>query len=389
MSFGNLIGQMLDTGYSRAADATLRAVASATNTPLIQQRLNELNAEAARLAQTGDKLKPDNAVLRALIADLEPTLKRAGSLIDGNAGTLTQASSQFAQTATRAMAAPGMSDADLAAIGVQWNVPDPVSVARLVDYADKPAWATEIEKYPGLTMDTLMNQAVRGMVEGWGPQRVASQITSMSETLPLAQARVLTRTLYLESYRSATAANQLANEDILTEQIRIGTLDDRICMCCLALHGTVLAVGEKVIDHHAGRCTSIAVVKGRPRTVQTGEEWFNALGDTPEGRARQLQIAGPTALDALKSGKANLKDFVQRYDDPVFGQMVREASLKSMGITDRVYTPRSSSGSSSSGRDVGPAQYKTVDEGTPNPGVAIPERSTPTRPTRPADRLFD
>lgn len=327
MTLGNLIGGLLDQGYSRAADATLRAVASATNTPLIQQRLNELNAEAARLAQTGDKLKPDNAVLRALVADLEPTLKRAGSLIDGNAGTLTQASSQLAQTATRQMALPGLDDQQLAQIGLQWNIPDPIAVAKLVDYADKPAWATEISKYPGLTIETLLNQAIMGMAQGWGPQRVASQIVGMSQTLPLAQARVLTRTLYLESYRSAVAANQLANADILTEQIRIGTLDDRICMCCLALHGTTLKVGEKIMDHHAGRCTSIAVVKGRPRNVQTGEDWFNSL---PE--ARQQSIAGPGAYEALASGKAQIRDFVQQYTDPVFGDMVREASLKSLGV---------------------------------------------------------
>lgn len=326
-AIGNLIGGLLDQGYDRAAQATLNAVAAATSTPLIQQRLSELNAEAARLAAADQKLAPDNAVLRALIADLEAPLKRAGSLIDGSAGTITAASGQMAQSATRQMALPGMTDAQLAQIGLQWNVADPVAVARLVDYADKPAWATEIKKYPGLTLDTLINQAVLGLANGWGAGRVADNIVSMAQGIPLAQARVLTRTLYLESYRSATAAEQLANADILTEQIRIGTLDQRICMCCLALHGTSMPVGEKVMDHHAGRCTSIAVVKGRTRSIQTGADWFNA--QSPD---QQLAIAGPGALEALQSGKAQIGDFVQRYTDPVFGEMVRAASLKSLGV---------------------------------------------------------
>jgi hypothetical protein len=288
------------------------------NSPLINQRLRELQAEAARLASEDKKLTPDNAVLRALIADMEPALKRAASAIDGGAGGITDESAQLAQSATKALANPG--------VGVAWNVPDPAAVAALIDYADKPGWTGEMQKYPSLTLDTLINQAVRGMAEGWGPLKVARNIVGQAQSLPLAQAQMLTRTLYLESYRSATAANQLANADILTEQIRIGTLDDRICMCCLALHGTKLKLGEKVMDHHAGRCTSIAVVAGRPRTVQTGEQWFNSL---PE--ARQMSIAGPGAFEALKSGQAQLRDFVQSYSDPVFGEMVRQASLKSMG----------------------------------------------------------
>lgn len=326
-TIGELVGGMLDRGYERAADATLRGIAATINTPLIKQRLGELNAEARRLTAEDKKLTPDNPVLRALIADLEPALKRAGSLIDGSAGQITGASATLAQAATRQMALPGVNDQQLAQIGVRWNVPDPVAVAALVDYADKPGWETEIKKYPGLTIDTLLNQAVRGMAEGWGPARVARNIVAQTQTLPLAQATVLTRTLYLESYRSATALNQEVNKDILAEQIRIGTLDSRICMCCLALHGTKMPVGQKVVDHHAGRCTSIAVVTGRPRTVQTGEQWFNSL---PE--AQQMSIAGPGAFEALKSGKAKVQDFVQRYDDPVFGEMVREASLKSLGV---------------------------------------------------------
>lgn len=330
-TLGNLIGGMLDQGYARAADTTLNSISATMANPLIQQRLVELNAEAARLQAENKKLTPDNPVLRALLVDMEPSLRRAANTIDGSAGQITTASSGLAQNATRQMALPGMSDQQLASIGIAWNVPDPAAVASLVDYADKPGWADEIKNYPGLTLDTLRNQAIRGMVEGWSPLKVARTISNMAGTLPQAKAQVLTRTLYLESYRSAAALNQQVNADILTEQIRIGTLDDRICMCCLALHGTVLPVGQKISDHHAGRCTSIAVVRGRPRAVQTGEQWFNALGATPEGRARQIAIAGPGGYEALKSGKAQIKDFVQTYTDPVFGDMVREASLKSIG----------------------------------------------------------
>lgn len=318
-ALGTLIGEMLDSGYARAAAATLRAVEATSVNPLITQRLKELDTEAARLIEKGEKLKPDNAVLRALIADMEPVLQRTARLLDTSATGLQEASIALAAKATRQLAQPGP--------GVQWNVPDPGAVAALANYADRPAWGTEIANYPGLTLDTLRNQAIRGMVEGWGPNRVARSISRMATSLPMAQAMMLTRTLYMESYRTASAASERANADILETSIRVGTLDGRICLCCLALHGTEVPVGQKISDHHGGRCSKISVVRGRNRTIQTGDQWFKAL---PE--SERLKIAGPGNYEALQSGKAQLRDFVQSYDDPVFGQMVREASLKSLGV---------------------------------------------------------
>lgn len=326
-SLATLISGMLDADYNRAADATLRAVEATSVNPLVTQRLKELNAEAARLANEGKKLTPDNAVLRALIADMEPTLQRSARALDNGATGIQEGSSALAGRATFQMSQAGMDNEDKAWIRARWNQPDPAAVAALVDYADKPAWNDEIKNYPGLTLDTMLNQAVRGMVEGWGPNRVAKSITNIATTLPLAKAQILTRTLYMESYRSASAASQLANADILESQIRIEVLDGRTCLCCIALHGTKMRVGEKVNDHHGGRGSSITVVIGRPRTVQTGEQWFNALPDS-----ERLKIAGPGNYDALQSGKAQLRDFVQDYTDPVFGDMVRQASLKSMGV---------------------------------------------------------
>jgi len=221
------------------------------------------------------------------------------------------------------LALPGISDGQLAQIGVAWNVPDPEAVNALVGYVNSEGWAAEIGRYPGLILDTVRHQAVRGIVEGWSPLVTAREIRRISEGMTVAQANNLMRTVQLVSYRDATAIHQRANADILTEQIRIATLDGRTCMACVALHGTRLAVGERVLDHHQGRCTSIAVVRGRPRVVQTGEDWFNGLD---EATARGL--AGDAAYELLRSGRATLRDFVQPYRDPVFGEMIREASVR-------------------------------------------------------------
>jgi hypothetical protein len=132
------------------------------------------------------------------------------------------------------------------------------------------------------------------------------------------------RTLHLQSYRGATALNQTANSDIITKQTRVAVLDDRTCLSCIALHGTELRVGERVDDHHRGRCTSLTDVVGLPpKNIPSGADWFNGL---PE--ARQRIIAGHANLEALKAGAVTLGDFVQPYQDEAFGTMVGEASLK-------------------------------------------------------------
>ena len=321
----NTIQSLLDRGYTQTSGRVVNAIVASTNADgsLIQKRLSELDDEAVRLREAGEKLAPDNAYVRALLADLEPVLSTNGRRIDGVSGDLQTQGADAAGTITRQLALPGMSDAQLRAVGIAWNRPDPEAVNRLVGYVDSPAWASELGRYPQLVLDVVNNQAIMGIAQGWNPLKTARAIRQMSEGLPAAQANTLMRTLHLQSYRSATAIHQQANADILEGQIRIAALDDRTCMACIALHGTALPLGARVNDHHNGRCTSVAIVRGRPRSITTGEQWFDSLP-----RERKLTIAGPGKLEAIETGRAQMRDFVQPYDDDVFGEMIREASLK-------------------------------------------------------------
>lgn len=97
------------------------------------------------------------------------------------------------------------------------------------------------------------------------------------------------------------------------------------CMACVVLHGTKLRIGERVNDHRLGRCTSITQLKGRPRTIRTGIDWFNGLNDS-----QQQQQMGAAAWAAWKDGAINLQDFPKPAMDKVFGQVILEASLKGM-----------------------------------------------------------
>lgn len=320
-----LIASLLDRGYAQATRQVVQSIANMS--PVVTQRLADLEIEAQRLSEAGERLRPDNPVLRALMADLEPQLRRNAAMIEAVAPDLQSSASEAAGTIQRQLALPGFSDEALRVIGIAWNVPDPEAVAALVDYVNRAEFRSLINDFLPNVQQVVINQAIRGIAEGWSPLKTAREIVRMTQSVPLAQAQTMMRTLQLTSYRDATVAHQVANADIVDEVIRIAALDRRTCLACVALHGTKLQVGERVNDHHNGRCTSVVKVRGRELTVQTGEDWFNSL---PIERQREQSgfATTPAKFRAFQDGAVRLNDFVQPYKDDVFGDMVREASLK-------------------------------------------------------------
>lgn len=331
-----LVNNLLDRGYEQAARQTLEAIARNSTSGIVAQRLDELMAEAARLVEAGERLRPDNAVLRALLADLDEALVENARLVGNAAGGVQDAGVRAGSEIARQMTLPGINAEALRLVGVRWNVPDPEAINRAVGYVNNPAWGAELRRYPSLVLGTVRNQALRGIAEGWNPRRTAEAIVDMTEGLPAHVANNLMRTLHLTSMRRATDATYITNADIISHKIRVATLDGRVCMSCVALHGTVLRLDEEVLDHHSGRCVGVGVIRGRTREIVTGEVWFAAQ---PE--ARQRQQMGPAAFEAWQAGRVQLRDFVHRYDDEVFGPMLREASLRDMlGDAAREYYRR-------------------------------------------------
>ena len=319
---GRLTRDLLERGYVSTAGSVLSTVARSVQAGIIKQRLAELDDEAARLGESGDKLSSTNPVLRALLADLDTVLIGNARRLNQVAGDVQANGVTLAQSLTQRLA--GMDTQAAQRIGIVWNQPDPEAVNLLVNYVDGPGWAAEMRRYPQQVIDTVRNQALRGIINGWHPSVTAEIIAQMTEGVTISQADNLLRTLHLQSYRGATALNQQANSDIITKQYRVAVLDDRTCLSCIALHGTEIPVGQRVDDHHRGRCTSLTEVVGLPpKQITGGADWFNGL---PEDRQRI--IAGHANYEALQAGAVVLGDFVQEYQDQAFGTMVREASLK-------------------------------------------------------------
>lgn len=317
-----LVRQLLDRGYTTAAGSVLEALNRELLSNRVWARLQQLDEAAREAERAATPFRPDQAELRALLADLQDTLQQTARAIAAAAPRLEESAVEAAARLARGLTLPNLNDRQLAALGIRWNTPDPEAVAALVRYSTSLDWRRELERYQTDIYEAVSNAALRGIVLGKNPRAIARDVVALVQSMPRYRAEALMRTIQLQSYRDATSANLYANRDILQSMIRIAVLDNRTCLACIAEHGSELPVGSRILDHHNGRCTAIGRVFGLARTVPTGEQWFNSL--PPD---RQLAIAGPGAYELLQSGRARLADFVDNYTDPVFGSMLREASL--------------------------------------------------------------
>ncbi len=320
-----LVSDLIDRGFTRDVAPVIRALTNGTRSGVLGMRLSQFKAEAARLAATGEVLTLDNPVAAALLSAFEDFIRAYPALIQGGAYDLETAAINAANTLTRQLALPGVTDGMLGQIGVQWNTPDPAAVANVVDYTANPTWQNLLGDTSKELLDNAQDIIIRGVANGHNPRLIAEELGLAIQDLPAYRAEQIMRTLQLMSYRGATAAYQAANADIIDKVIRIETLDDRTCVECWALHGTELEVGEIPEEHPNGRAVGVAVVKGFSRSVEPGVVQFERLDD-----ARKAAILGPAAFAAYQDGKVTLQDFVEHYTDPVFGGMIRAASLKGL-----------------------------------------------------------
>jgi len=176
-------------------------------------------------------------------------------------------------------------------------------------------------------------KVMTGLALGYGPRKVQG-IIRQAFGAGLDWSMTATRTSMLYAYRSATAASYAANPELVRNWKWGAALDQRTCMSCIALHGTVHPPTEILNDHHNGRCRMIPITPtyrelgidvDEPvgRTPQlTGEQWFR---QQPEETQRAMM--GDDAYDAWRSGRFDLREYTIAYTDEVYGTMLREATL--------------------------------------------------------------
>jgi len=137
----------------------------------------------------------------------------------------------------------------------------------------------------------------------------------------------MVRTAQLYSYREASRATYLANSGVVEGWYWSAFHSPSTCMSCIVMDGSFHPNTETLNDHYNGRCAMIPKVKGFPPAIDkgSGQSWFK--GQTPE---IQKQMMGAKKWDAWKAGKFDLEDISKMVDDPVYGSMRVETSLKDL-----------------------------------------------------------
>lgn len=211
-------------------------------------------------------------------------------------------------------------------IAAMFNVLPKDAVEALLGFLDPagPLYARLALLAPSVT-EWVAKAIAEGVTLGWNPRRIAAAVQSAFGG-GLTDALRFVRTVQLWSYREANRATYVANQDVVDGWVWHADLGARTCASCFAKHGTIHPVTEILADHHNGRCAMVPLVKGYENPVtETGEDWFK---QQPEGFQRE--VLGKGKYEAWKAGKFDFSALSTTYDDPVYGQMWREASLKEL-----------------------------------------------------------
>ena len=209
---------------------------------------------------------------------------------------------------------------------IKANVVQPDAMQFLLDYLRPDGELMKrIELWAPNAADMVSKSIIEGVGLGRKPREIARDISNALGS-GLTDALRTSRTVQLYSYREATRMNYLANSDVVKGWIWLAALDDRTCMSCLSMHGTVHPLSESLNDHHNGRCAMIPLVTGTEDIIkQSGEEWFSQLAE-----AAQVKQMGQGKYDAYAAGKFEFNQLSKEYANEVFGTMRSETPLKDL-----------------------------------------------------------
>lgn len=325
-----------------------------------RRRLLRRDAEAMRqlvgmYKDALDRLKADRNALLEVIRETSPDrdqlirLAAFDNLIEGvrreMANLGRQLSTQLAQELATELDAASVDGLDLVQTSLpgldaaylrgRWVTLNPAQVQTMYGFVDPngPLIAGIRLNYGPVMAEFVRKALATGFIAGMNPRAVARLINqAMGQSLNWAM--VTARTAHLWAYRVASHQNYLNNSWVVQSWIWFAQLDERVCLSCVAQHGTEHALTEILADHHQGRCTPMPKTRSyaelgfpgipdlRP-VVTSGETWFENLPP-----AAQRRMMGPGKWAAWNAGKFNFAQLTTPYNDPVYGRMLRENSLK-------------------------------------------------------------
>lgn len=216
-----------------------------------------------------------------------------------------------------------------AAFRAAWDMLPAETVETMLGYVDEgsPLRTALVNRLGPTVAERMADALVDAISLGMNPRRTAA-LVRRELGVGLTWSLTTARTAQLWSYREASRANYVANSHIVESWTWYASLDDRCCLSCIAMHGSEHPVTEALNDHHSGRCVALPTVRNARQLglsqpeVERGESWFGR-----QSEQAQRQRMGPGMFDAWRAGEFRFGELSQPYSDPVYGEMLREASL--------------------------------------------------------------
>lgn len=176
-------------------------------------------------------------------------------------------------------------------------------------------------KLPNVTASTVAKAILDSVAAGKNPVTIGRMITK-AFGLGLTDSLRMMRTMQLYAYRQANHENYRANG--VDQWVWFADLGGA-CMACLSMHGTIHPNTETLNDHHNGKCRPLPVVAGNTWVDQSGKDYFDGLDE-----ADKIKRMGKSKYEAYAGGKFEFDQLVGVRNDPVFGDMRFEESLKNI-----------------------------------------------------------
>lgn len=334
----------------QAVSTRLQSAYRRTLAPL-QAQLDTLTAEiGAAEGLTAEEVR-GLRTYRDLLRRIETEMQGFAAITRNEMGDLQGGAVQLGLDSAFDLASGQLNAGQARVIAGAWLRPDPAALQALIDYADGAALRDRMATFGANAAQNFADTMLSLVAQGRNPRAIGRTMATWFN-LPYAWADNQARTLQLYSYRAANHATYRANERILDGWLWRAALDARTCMSCVSQHGSIHPVSNTLNDHHRGRCAPIPIVKGTTwaASVESGEAWF-----ARQSPAMQRQMMGPGLFAAYQRGQVNFSDLSQPYQDGVYGTMLRQASLRDLGLRGtRSDSTTGGSGGSAAGGTGGP-----------------------------------
>lgn len=165
-----------------------------------------------------------------------------------------------------------------------------------------------------------------GIAGGLSPAQVAKGMREVV-AVPMARSQLIARTEMGRAFRESARVTYRQNSDLVTGWVWVCAFQPRTCAACWSNHGKVFPIEETLDDHPNGRCTSVPQIGDLPMELPNRDEAFAKLSE-----AEQRKVLGNQGFEALQSGKVTLDDFARVKVDPLWGNSVRPANLRDLGL---------------------------------------------------------